>query len=141
MTPTSSILLRLPIELPDELLEEIDCGQNGTQYAAFHYDLRSDRVLRENGITIKPCPNDWIFAFLYLHADDAEWCDKNKVQFLAGTHWLIHDYRYRRSFVADRRTALKCIEEQALPTSSASGTHRPKRTERRATPLPPIHIL
>ena len=117
-TPLASILLRLPIELPDELLAEIDCATNETRYAAFHYDLRTGRVLRENGMTIKPCASDWMFAFFYLHAADAEWCDKNKIQFLADRHWLIYDYRYRRSFVADRRTAMKCIEEQALSKSA-----------------------
>jgi hypothetical protein len=114
-TPLASILLPLPIELPAELLEEWGCVRSETRFAAFHYDVRTGRLLRENGISIKACPNEWMFAFLYLHADDAEWCDRNKVQLLAGVHWLIHDYRHRRSYVADPRTAMKCLEEQTLP--------------------------
>jgi hypothetical protein len=114
MTPLSSILLPLPIELPDEIFEELDGVQNEPRYAVFHYDLRTDCILRENGISIKACPTDWVFAALYVHPGLADWCDRNKVQLLAGTHWLIHDYRHRRSYLADPRTAMKCVEEQAL---------------------------
>ena len=114
-TPTRSILLPLPIELPDELLEESDCLKNETQFAAFHYDPRSNRLLRENGISIKPCPNEWILAALYCHAGLAKWCDENKVQLTTGIHWLIYDYWNWTAYIADRRTALKCIEQQALP--------------------------
>jgi hypothetical protein len=44
-------LIPFPIELPDELFEEWDSLQSGTQFAAFHYDLRNDRLLRHNGIS------------------------------------------------------------------------------------------
>ena len=47
----SAILIPFPIELPDELFEEWDSLQSGTQFAAFHYDLRNDRLLRHNGIS------------------------------------------------------------------------------------------
>jgi len=119
MTPTPSILLPLPIELPDELFEEVDCTENMTRYAAFHYDHRTNRVLRENGISIKPCPDEWLLAALYLDPEIAKWCDKNDVQLSTGVHWLIHDYRHRRSFIVDPDTAMKFIEEQALPYAAA----------------------
>jgi len=115
VTPTPSILLALPIELPDELLAEVDCVENTTQFAAFHFDPRSNRLLRENGISIKACPNEWILAALYCHAGLAQWCDKNNVQLSTGVHWLIYDYWNWTAYIADFRTALKCIREQALP--------------------------
>ena len=137
MTPLASILLPLPIELPDELFEELDCGQNGTQYAAFHYDLRTGCILRENGITIKSVRTIGFSRPSTLHPDLADWCDRNKVQLLAGTHWLIHDYRHRRSYIADPRTAMKCLAEQALPIkgraqrskNSVRGSFAPKANE------------
>ena len=115
MTPLSSILLPLPIELPDELLEEVDCLQSETQFAAFHHDLATGRLLRENGISIKPCPNEWILAALYCHAGVAKWCDDNNVQLSTGVHWLIYDYHDCSAYITDPRTAMKCIEEQELP--------------------------
>jgi hypothetical protein len=86
------------------------CGQNGTQFAAFYYDLRLDRVVRTNGISIKLCAEEWLFAALCGYPEVSEWCIKHGIQLLAGTHWLIYDYRYRRSFVADPRTAMKCLD-------------------------------
>jgi len=69
MTPTPSILLRIPIELPNDLLEELDCGQNGTQYAAFYHDLRSDRVFRTNGMSVNLCAEGWLFeALMFLNS-------------------------------------------------------------------------
>jgi len=108
-------LLPLPNELPDEVLAELDCVESMTQYAAFHHDPHTGRLLRENGISIKPCPDEWLLAALYLDPEIAKWCDKNNVQLGTGIHWLIRDYRHRRSFIADPETAMKCVEEQAWP--------------------------
>ena len=114
MTPTPSILIPFPIELPDDLLEEWDCLQNKTQFAAFHYDRRNCRLLRENGISIKPCPNAGLFTALCAYPEVAEWCVRNKLQLLAGTHWLIYDYHDGKAYVGRRCTAMKCVEQQAV---------------------------
>ena len=115
MTPTPSILLAFPIDLPDAFFAELGCGKNETQFAAFHYVLGTGRVLRTNGMAVKLCEEGRLFAALCHYAEVSEFCMKNGIQLLTGKHWLVHDYRYRRSFVADRRTAMKCLEEQALP--------------------------
>src|SRR5208282_6058360 len=115
-TPLSAILIPFPIELPDELLEEWDSLQNKTQYAAFHYDLGTRRLLRENGISIKSCPIGSLFTALCGYSDVLQWCVRNKIQLHTGTHWLIYDYHDGRAYVGHRCTAMKCLEEQALPT-------------------------
>jgi hypothetical protein len=115
-TPLSAILIPFPIELPDELFEEWDSLQSGTQFAAFHYDLGNGRLLRENGISIKACPNGSLFEALCGYQAVTEWSMKNKIQMLIGTHWLLYDYHDGRAYAVDRFTAVKCIEEQTLPT-------------------------
>ena len=108
-----SLLLVFPVELPDSFLEKLDCAETLTRFVAFHADLRG-RLLRENGMAIKPCPNEWVFSALLAYEPVAEWTRRNRIDLSTGRHWLIFDGLLRRSYVADPKTAMRCLGRQAL---------------------------
>ena len=119
---SKSLLVVFPAELPSTFFEELDCVASKTQFAAFHVDLSTDRLLREDGMAIRACADDWGLAALLRYDPVAEWCQRNGIDLSTGRHWLLYDYVWRKSYIADPRTAMKCLEKQALvrkPKASA----------------------
>lgn len=111
----SRLLVFFPVELPTAFLEKLDCEKTLTRFVAFHIDLPTDRLLRANGMSIKPCPNEWVFSALLAYEPVAVWLRRNRIDLATGRHWLLYDYRSRKSFVADPRMARRCLERQTLP--------------------------
>ena len=118
------MLIEFPVELPEDLLEELDCAESDTQFAAFCVDMGHERVLRWNGVSIRSCPNDWVFIALLCYPPLVEWSKKNKVRLGNGVDWLIYDYRNRVSYVADDDTTRRCLETQTLPEVKDDGRRR-----------------
>jgi hypothetical protein len=129
------MLLAFPIELPDNFFEEIGCVDNDTQFAAFYTDFRSGRLIRENGISLKFCPESWLFAALKAFPIVEEWCQKNRICLSKGVHWLVYDYYDCKAYVADCHTASECLTKQTLPKQSENGkTVHGARPARRYAP-------
>lgn len=110
----SRLLLVFPVELPNTFFEELDCLKTLTQFFAVHIDLPTDCLLRENGMAIKPCPNEWVFSALIAYEPVAEWCQRNRIDLSTGRHWLVCDSVRGKSYIADPRTAMRCLVKQAL---------------------------
>jgi len=117
-----SLLLVFPVELPDTFFEELDCLKTLTQFFAFHIDLFTDRLLRANGMSIRACPNDWVFAALLAYEPVAEWTRRNRIDLSTGRHWLLFDCVRGKAYIADPRTAMRCLERQALVRKAKAST-------------------
>lgn len=115
------LLIVFPVELPPSFFEELECEKTLTQFVAFHFDPRG-RLLRENGMSIKPCPNEWVLSALLAYDPVAQWLRRNRIDLGTGRHWLLFDCVGGKSYVADPQTAMQCLDKQALPRKPKAST-------------------
>ena len=66
------MFLDFPVELPDDLFTELDCAESSTQFAGFRMDVGRERLLRYSGVSIRLCPNEWVFFALLAFPPVAE---------------------------------------------------------------------
>ncbi len=118
------MILDFPIDLPDDLFTELDCAESSTQFAGFRLDVGRERLLRYSGVSIRLCPNEWVFFALLTFPPVAEWLLTNKVELATGGHWFLYDYFNRKPYVADEQAARRCLDTQTLPKVQNGRTRR-----------------